>query len=103
TTGASDTVATVGMCEVFPGAVNSIPSQVRLSVDIRDTDLQRRDAVIQAMDAARQAIAGKRQVTIHTELLNADAPGDCAPIVVDALSQSCRKLGFEFLPMVSRA
>ena len=41
--GAIDTVATVGMCEVFPGAVNSIPSRVCLSVDIRDTDLKRRD------------------------------------------------------------
>ena len=37
--GAIDTVATVGICDVFPGAVNSIPSRVRLSVDIRDTDL----------------------------------------------------------------
>ena len=39
TSGAIDTVATVGICEVFPGAVNSIPSSVRLSVDVRDTDL----------------------------------------------------------------
>jgi ureidoglycolate amidohydrolase len=37
-TGAIDTVATVGVCEVFPGAVNSIPSRVRLETDIRDTD-----------------------------------------------------------------
>jgi len=37
--GAFDTVATVGICEVFPGAVNSIPSRVRLTADIRDTDL----------------------------------------------------------------
>jgi ureidoglycolate amidohydrolase len=101
--GAVDTVATVGICEVFPGAVNSIPSQVRLSVDVRDTDLRRRDGVMQALDAARHSIAAKRQVSVHTELLNADAPGDCAPLVVDALSQSCRKLGLKCLPMVSRA
>src|SRR5439155_529788 len=50
TSGAIDTVATVGMCEIFPGAVNSIPSRVHLSVDIRDTDLQRRDAVMQKME-----------------------------------------------------
>ena len=42
--GAIDTVATVGMCDVFPGAINSIPSRVRISVDVRDTDLARRDA-----------------------------------------------------------
>src|SRR5580692_2434088 len=41
TSGAIDTVATVGICDVFPGAVNSISSRVRLSLDIRDTDLAR--------------------------------------------------------------
>ena len=34
-------------------------------------------------------IAAARQVSIHTELLNADAPADCAPEVVDALSKAC--------------
>jgi ureidoglycolate amidohydrolase len=101
--GAIDTVATVGICEVFPGAVNSIPSRVQLSVDIRDTDLNRRNAVMAGLEDACRLITGKRQVSIQTELLNADAPGDCAPLVVDALSRSCRKLGFQFLPMVSRA
>src|SRR5438309_5400295 len=37
TSGAPDTVATVGICRVFPGAVNSIPSRVHLSADVRDT------------------------------------------------------------------
>jgi N-carbamoyl-L-amino-acid hydrolase len=103
TTGAVDTVATVGICEVFPGAVNSIPSRVRLSADIRDTDLIRRDRVMQQLDSAAQSIAAKRQVSIHTELLNADAPAVCAPAVVEALSESCRKHNLDFLPMVSRA
>jgi len=103
TTGCVDTVATVGICEVFPGAVNSIPSHVHLSVDIRDTDLQRRDAVIQSMEQASKLISGGRQVTIHTELLNADAPAASAPEIVEALSESCRKHQLNFLPMVSRA
>ncbi len=103
TSGAIDAVATVGICEVFPGAVNSIPSQVRLSVDIRDTDLKRRDTVMQALEATGHAISGKRQVSIRTELLNADAPGDCSPVVIEALSRSCRQHGLTFLSMVSRA
>ena len=101
--GAIDTVATVGICEVFPGAVNSIPSRVCLSVDIRDTDLKRRDGVMQQTESAARAIAVKRQVSIHTELVNADAPADCAPEVIEALSESCRKHNLPFLRMVSRA
>jgi ureidoglycolate amidohydrolase len=103
TSGAVDTVATVGICEVFPGAVNSIPSRVRLSADIRDTDLTRRDSVMQVVERAAQAIAARRQVSIHTELLNADAPAACAPEVIEALTASCRKHDLKFLPMVSRA
>jgi len=103
TSGAVDTVATVGICEVFPGAVNSIPSRARLSVDVRDTDLQRRNAAMRNLESASQAIAAHRQVSIQCELVNADAPADCAPAVIDALSASCQKHQLSFLPMVSRA
>ncbi|MGA8617283.1 MAG: M20 family metallo-hydrolase [Candidatus Sulfotelmatobacter sp.] len=101
--GALDTVATVGICEVFPGAVNSIPSRIRLSVDMRDTDRERRDAVMRTIETTCHSISTKRQVSIHRELLNADAPADCAPAIVEALSRSCRKHDLKFLPMVSRA
>src|SRR3984893_8312315 len=103
TSGAIDTVATVGICEVFPGAINSIPSRVRLGVDIRDTDLQRRDAVMRTIDNAGCAIAAGREVSIHTELMNADAPADSAPAVLEALAHSCRKHELSFLAMISRA
>jgi N-carbamoyl-L-amino-acid hydrolase len=101
--GAHDTVATVGVCEVFPGAVNSIPSRVRMTLDIRDTDLARRDGVMQVIDRASQNTAAKRHVSIQSELLNADAPADCDPAVRAALADSCRQHGFRFLEMVSRA
>jgi ureidoglycolate amidohydrolase len=101
--GSTDTVATVGMCDVFPGAVNSIPSRVHLSLDIRDTDLQRRDSLVAKVDASCHAIAAKRGLAIRQELINADAPADCASNIVEALSESCRKHGLTFLTMVSRA
>lgn len=103
TSGSNDTVATVGMCDVFPGAINSVPSRVKISVDARDTDLARRDGVMRAMEAASNEIAARRRVSVQIELINADAPADCAPEVIDALSAACRKHGEKFLPMVSRA
>jgi N-carbamoyl-L-amino-acid hydrolase len=103
TSGAIDTVATVGICEVFPGAINSIPSRVRLSADIRDTDLRRRDGVIKSLKNGCKSISATRQVAIHTEMLNADAPAECAPVVIEALSQACRNHEQKFLPMISRA
>jgi len=101
--GAADTVATVGVCDVFPGAVNSIPSRVGITLDIRDTDLGRRDEAMRKIERASQQIAAKRQVSIKSAVLNADAPADCAPEVRAALAESSRQHGFPFLEMVSRA
>jgi ureidoglycolate amidohydrolase len=101
--GAVDTVATVGICDVFPGAVNSIPSRVNLTVDIRDTDLARRDGVMRAIETARDAIATKRHVVIREKLVNADAPALCDAAIVQALSQACDKHHFASMKMVSRA
>ena len=103
TSGGIDTVATVGICDVFPGAVNSIPARVRLSADVRDTDLRRRDKVIQTLDQACQATSAKRKVDIHKELLNADAPAESGPAIVEALCEACQKHNFPFLRMTSRA
>lgn len=103
TGGSVDTVATVGMCDVFPGAINSIPSQVRISLDVRDTDLSRRDAVMRAIDAAAREISKRRKVSAKIEMLNADAPADSAPEIIAALESSCRKHGQKFLPIISRA
>src|ERR1700727_1140964 len=101
--GAIDTVATVGICDVFPGAVNSIPAKVRLSVDIRDTNPERRDQVLRSLDEACRVVPDKRRGAIHPELLNADAPAVCDPAIVAALSEACKSHDFRFLPMTSRA
>jgi ureidoglycolate amidohydrolase len=103
TTGSIDTVATVGICDVFPGAVNSIPSRVQLSLDVRDTDLARRDGVMRQIERAEKEIASNRKVSIGTELLNADAPADCAAVVTDALARSAEKHKIATLRMISRA
>ncbi len=103
TSGSIDTVATVGMCDVFPGAINSIPSMVRISLDARDTDLNRRDELMGGIENAARQISRRRGVSIKVDLLNADAPAECAPEVVNALSAACGKHGHKWLPMISRA
>jgi N-carbamoyl-L-amino-acid hydrolase len=102
-TGAVDTVATAGVCEVFPGAVNSVPSRVRLELDIRDIDRQRRDSVIAAVDRAVKEVAQRRGVRIQSETVNADDPAECDPQVVAALAASAEAHGLPYRKMVSRA
>ncbi|HUB28387.1 MAG TPA: M20 family metallo-hydrolase [Terracidiphilus sp.] len=102
-TGAIDTVGTVGVCDVFPGAVNSIPSRVRLETDVRDVDGARRDGVIESLHAACDEVAGRRGVAITTELVNADPPAACDAVILSALEESARTAGKSYRRMVSRA
>jgi ureidoglycolate amidohydrolase len=102
-TGAIDTVATVGMCEVFPGAVNSVPSRVRLSLDVRDIELARRDAVLTIIFAACDEVALRRGVKVRPQTVNADAPCSCDARVIAAVEAACASEGVEPLRMVSRA
>ena len=101
--GSSDTVATVGICDVFPGAVNSIPSRVRLTLDLRDTDLPRRDRVLQSIQNKAQHVSEKRSVSIQFHIVNADGPAICSSIVTEALIRSCSKHKLPFQRVVSRA
>jgi ureidoglycolate amidohydrolase len=102
-TGAIDTVGTVGLCEVFPGAVNSIPSRVRLETDIRDIDAARRDTVIDKLKTACEEVAERRGVSIRTEMVNADPPATCDPAILDAMELAAKAAGKSYKRMVSRA
>ncbi|HWA93486.1 MAG TPA: M20 family metallo-hydrolase [Terracidiphilus sp.] len=102
-TGAIDTVATVGVCDVFPGAVNSIPSRVRLETDVRDTDGARRDGVLEALYAKCREVETKRGVRITTEVVNADPPAECDAAILAAMKQAAKDAGKSYKEMVSRA
>jgi N-carbamoyl-L-amino-acid hydrolase len=102
-TGAIDTVATVGVCEVFPGAVNSVPSRVRLETDVRDTDRARRDGVLAKLREAAAEVATRRGVRISFETVNADPPAACDEAVLDAIQEAVEASGKSSKRMVSRA
>ena len=102
-TGVIDTVGTVGICEVFPSAVNSVPSRVLMTTDVRDIDGTRRDSVLAEFVAAIQEVSKRRGVKIATELINADPPTTCDPAILAALEASATAAGKSFKKMVSRA
>ena len=101
--GGVDTVATVGMVAVHPGAVNSVPSHVTFTLDIRDTDVARRDAVMEAFHADIAAIEKARGVKLTEEQINADAPAKSSEHIVDVLEDICKAEGASYKKMVSRA
>lgn len=102
-TGAIDTVATVGTCDVYPGAVNSVPSNVTLQVDIRDIDPARREGVMLAVRQDIQELAHRREVKITEALVNADEPATCSTHLVQVIDEVSKEQGITPKHMVSRA
>ncbi|MEM6430342.1 MAG: M20 family metallo-hydrolase [Deinococcota bacterium] len=103
TTPTHDSVATVGIFEVHPAAVNSIPSQVKFTIDCRDTDLARRDGMVADIQTQIADIAAQRGVKAELEVLNADAPTSCHPDLMKACSNAADRLELSWQQMVSRA
>ena len=102
-TGVDLTVPPIIKKKMFPGAVNSVPSRVRLSLDVRDVDLARRDAVLGLIVSSCGEIAQRRGVKIAPAMLNADEPASCAAAVVNAIEAACVEAGVASVRMVSRA
>lgn len=98
-----DAVATVGLCHVYPNAVNSIPSQITLEIDIRDIDLQSRDAMVMAVCSAAEMICDKRQLQVDITTLNADKPCHSGAVLVDTLTQIADTNHIRHQHLISRA
>jgi ureidoglycolate amidohydrolase len=103
TSGHPDTVGTTGVFRQLPNAVNSIPFDVTLEIDFRDTDGERRANAWALVEAAVATICARRGVRWSIDILNADPPASCSPAIVETVTRVCTALGISARPMVSRA
>lgn len=97
------TVGTIGVVQVSPGAINVIPGEVELHVDIRDYDGEARVAVVDGFRSALDEIAARRGLDIAVETITMDQPAVCSPVVVDAVRGACADLGEPYLDVISGA
>ncbi|MEM6777249.1 MAG: M20 family metallo-hydrolase [Planctomycetota bacterium] len=98
-----DLVATVGEVDVYPGAVNSIPSKVRFTIDLRDVDRDSRDQCKSAMETQIESIAKRRNIEFDITIVNSDPPATSSPMITAAVEQACQASGLAYQRMVSRA
>jgi len=99
----SDSVATVGTLAVHPGAINSVPSRVTLMLDIRDTDVARRDRILSALHADIRDLESRRNVTITEQQINADLPAISDPHILATLESICNANSISYKKLVARA
>jgi N-carbamoyl-L-amino-acid hydrolase len=101
--GSPDTVATTGKWEVFPNAINSVPCEVVLEIDLRDTTLETRERALMLAREAAAGIAARRGVEIAWEEINADPPADGDERTIAIAGQVALQLDLATKQMVSRA
>lgn len=103
TSDSQDAVATVGLLNIYPGAVNSIPSQVEFLADIRDIRLDTRDEMIHRIKRFAEKICQDHSVNLIIETLNIDAPCQAAEQIVSSIETACITSEYTYKKLVSRA
>ncbi|OEL27771.1 putative ureidoglycolate hydrolase [Dichanthelium oligosanthes] len=102
--GSIDTVGTVGILQLHPGAINSIPSKSHLEIDVRDIDEKRRNDVIEKIRQAATEISKNRGVVLSEfNIINKDPPALSDKSVVDAMEFAVKQLNLDYKKMISRA
>ncbi|RDI95450.1 Zn-dependent hydrolase [Meiothermus sp. QL-1] len=101
--GSINTVATTGSCEVYPNAVNSVPSRVVLGIDVRDVEQARRDQVVRNIFQGIEQVCTRRGIRYNVEVINVDPPTKSSSEVLRALVEACSESAVRFKLMVSRA
>ena len=101
--GSPDTVGTVGVFRVEPGAVNSVPFKAYLEIDLRDARLDTRAKALSDIRAAADLACKRRGVTMEFEEINADPPAAGDQKTIEIAEEVCGELGLKSLRMVSRA
>jgi len=99
----ADQVATVGVMELVPGAVNVIPGSARLTVDLRNTDDGAlREAEERLLELARDLAEGEGVALTERSLVRL-SPVSFDPGTIDLVERAARALGHDVLRMPSGA
>ncbi|KAA9024213.1 M20 family metallo-hydrolase [Niallia endozanthoxylica] len=84
---AHGTVATVGVMNIHSGAMNVIPGEVELKVDIRSISSESRQRVIDHLYQVISQIEDTRQLDIHSTVISSEEPVLLSQKVIDTLTR----------------
>ena len=101
--GNDDVVGTVGILRVTPGAINVIPGEANLTVDIRAKDDVDRRIVVAEVSRAVQEAAEQRNCFAQISVLHEAVSAPCAERMIKIIERAIATVGFEPCRMPSGA
>jgi ureidoglycolate amidohydrolase len=98
-----DTVGTVGVVKVHPGAINSIPAKATVEFDIRDIRLDTRDHVVTEVKKLALKLAEERGLKVEIEDINSDPPAVSDEVILKIAEAASNSYGYSNMRLPSRA
>jgi len=97
------TVATVGVMNIYSGAMNVVPGEVELKVDIRSISSESRKRVVDHLNQVISQIEMSRQLDIQSTEISSEEPVLLEPHVVDTLIKLSEEKALPYEVMQSGA
>ena len=97
------TVATLGVMEVFNGAMNVVPGDVELKIDMRSTSLKSRQRVQDHLVQTIASIKENRKLEIESIEISSEEPVLLSPEINNALEMICKDKNIPYQLMQSGA
>jgi allantoate deiminase len=97
------TRVTVGMVEVEPNSITTIPGRVRFSIDVRDVDHDRQRATAVAAVELAQTICERRGTALHVDPLADTASAVLSTWIRALAAEACTDLDLPYRVMSSGA
>lgn len=101
--GSPTSVGTVGVLRVQPGAMNVIPGQASLGIDLRDIDADAKTRIAKKVQAAARRIARKWKLDVSVETLTDESPVPLSERVRQVSAAACQACGIPFQELPSGA
>ncbi len=96
-------VATVGRIEASPGAVNVIPGEVRVSLDVRHPSDESRHATVARLLTEAERLGMAREIKVRARLLAEQATVPLSTPLADGLAAAAELSGYRTRRMFSGA
>lgn len=96
-------VATVGKFSLLPGSSNIIPASTHFTIDLRDTNQQKRDEAEERIRIAIEEVAEYNGCTADVSVIVDLAPVECDPRIMEAIERAASSVGTTQLRLMSGA
>jgi hydantoinase/carbamoylase family amidase len=98
-----ESVATAAILTAMPGAMNVIPGQAELYLDVRSTDIASVERMVQAISSAAVSVGKRRGIAVEIATLTRAAPVNLDATLIARFEENARALGYSLIPMASGA